>query len=313
VRIIDPAYVPYRPVTPKPLPELVVALLVGVACGIGGVFLRQSLDGASDPDEIEAATGVPVQVNIPRSAKQAALSRAARQHPDKVLPVLATVDSGDAAVESLRILRTSIKVAVAQSKSNIIAIGGPSPGVGKTFVSVNLAGLLAATGETVLLVDADLRRGLLHRHFGLPQGPGIAEVLSGEVPAFAACRETGLPNVFLLSAGAGTKHPAELLAGKAFQDLLTNLAGRFDLLVIDTPPILAVADAALIARCAGTNLLVLSAGKHGLKEISLAVQRWQQGGGRVSGLVLNDVRRVGGRYGRYGQYKRYEYRSRQQG
>jgi tyrosine-protein kinase Etk/Wzc len=310
VRIVDRAYVPSVPSSPKKDAVLVIALLLGCGIGLGIVFIRKAMnEGASDPDEIEAASGIPVLVTIPRSEKQVAIARAARRHPGKRLPILSAVDPSDAAVENLIVLRTSVQVALAESRNNVVAVGGPSPGVGKTFVCVNLADVLAAAGQRVLIVDADLRRGLLHRYFGLERWPGITELIGGQASPSAAVRETGTPNLHVLATGAVPRHPADLVAGAKFQELMEALSKRYDVVIVDTPPILAVADSALIARHAGVNLLVLRAGKHPLDEISLAVKRFEQGGAQVSGVVLNDMPLVRGRYGKGGRYQRYEYRS----
>jgi tyrosine-protein kinase Etk/Wzc len=293
----------------KPL-VLALAAMLGLGLGAGMVFVRKAMDrAADDPDEIEASTGIPVYVTIPHSSKQGSVTRAARRHPGNRLPLLSSIDAGDAAVESLRVLRTSLQVELATAKNNIIAVGGPSPGVGKTFVCVNLADVLASAGQRVLLVDGDLRRGTVHRYFGLDRGPGISEALSGDMVLTAALRSTSVPNLDVLTTGKTPRNPAELLAGTRFQIFLEGLSKRYDLVVVDTPPVLAVADAALIASQAGLNLLVLKAGRHPLGEIALAVKRIEQGGGEVSGIVVNDVRYVTGRYGRDGQYQRYEYRS----
>jgi tyrosine-protein kinase Etk/Wzc len=307
VRILDAAAVPHRPIWPVPGFALGFAALLGLSIGICAVFVRKALSkGADDPEEIERETGLPVYAMVPRSARQAQIERTeAAGRP----AVLAAADSGDAAIENLRSLRTSLQFALVESRNNVISIGGPSPGVGKSFVAVNLAVVLASAERRVLLVDADLRRGRLHRHFAAARQPGISDVLSGAALLDDAVRHTGHQGLDMLPTGRIPPNPSELLASHRFHALVAEVSRRYDLVLIDTPPVLAVTDGSVVARLAGVNLLVLRCGEHSIREISLAVKRLQQGGVAVQGAVLNDVRPTSGQFGRFGRYRRYEYRS----
>jgi tyrosine-protein kinase Etk/Wzc len=277
---------------------------------VAAVIVRHALDeGMDDPHAIEAATGIPVFVTVPRSGKQAELGQAALDSRSGRLPVLATLDPGDAAIETLRSLRTSLQLALEESGKNVVAIGSPGPGVGKSFVCVNLAHVLAAAERRVLLVDGDLRRGQLHRHFGLTRQPGLSDVASGKASLAAALRRTSVEGLDLLTTGHVPRNPSELLSSARLEPIMAELARRYDLVLLDTPPTLAVADPALLARHAGVNLLVLRAGQHTAREIALTLERLRRSGVRVTGAVLNDARALRGRYGRYGHYYRYEYRS----
>ncbi len=310
VRILDRPTVPRRPERPKPALVLVLALTLGLGAGVGGVFLRKALaQGAEDAEEIEAGTGLPVYATIPHSERQAEGARAGGAGARRAPPLLAAAEPGDIAVENLRSLRTSLQFALVESRNNIVAIGGPGPGVGKSFVCVNLAWVLASPDRRVLLVDCDLRRGGVHRAFGVERRPGVSDVISGTVTVEQAVRTTSNPHLDLLTTGRIPPNPAELLGSHAFEQLLAWASARYAFVMADTPPILAVTDAALVARLAGVNLLVLRAGAHPVREIALAVKRLAQSGVKVQGAVLNDVLSVGGRYGRYGRYQRYEYRS----
>lgn len=307
VRILDKPMVARRPERPKPLLVLVIAVALGLAGGVSGVFVRKALDqGAEDAEEIEAGTGLPVYATIPHSDRQGDLPRGGHGRP---LAVLAEVDPGDIAVENVRSLRTSLQFALVESRNNVVAIGGPGPGVGKSFVCVNLAYVLATAERRVLLVDCDLRRGGVHRYFGVARQPGVSDVVSGAAELAKAIRPTRNPHLDILPMGRTPPNPAELLGSHAFEQLLGWASQRYAFVIADTPPILAVTDPALVARLAGVNLLVLRAGVHPLREIALAAKRLAQSGVRVQGFVLNDVRTVRGRYGKYGRYQRYEYRS----
>lgn len=303
-RVLEQAAVPYRPVSPKPGLVLTLAMLVGLAGGVAIALVRNAFDdGVRDPDEIEAGTGLPVFATIPRSRAQRRLARRGRRGR---LDALSVVTPGEPAVEDLRALRTGVQFALLRSSNNIVAIGSPAPRAGKSFVSVNLAHLLAASDGRILLVDADLRRGLLHRYFGLEPKPGLADVLSGEAVLDATVHRTENPNLDVLPGGQRVTNPAELLARDAFQRLLEELGRRYKVVVIDTPPILSVADAAVVGRHAGVNLLVLRAGEHSSHEIALAVKRLVQNGVTVRGAILNEVRASYRRYGRSGRYRRYD-------
>jgi tyrosine-protein kinase Etk/Wzc len=308
--VLEQAVAPLRPVSPKRTLVLVLAMMMGLGGGIAVALLRNALDkGAKDPDEIEEETGLAVFATIPHSAAQRKLARRGRRGK---LSALSMVDPGDPAVEDLRGLRSSVQFALLRSENNIIAVSGLAPGAGKTMVSVNLAHLLAAADGRVLLVDGDLRRGVVHRYFGMDAEPGLADVVSGAAPIEAALRTTDMPNLDLLPAGRSPANPAELLAGAPFQRLLAEFGGRYKFVIVDTPPILSVNDAALVGRHCGLNLLVLRAGEHSTREISSVLRRLVQAGVTVRGAILNDVRTAWGRYGRSGRYRRYNVVARDQ-
>ncbi|BDG05528.1 polysaccharide biosynthesis tyrosine autokinase [Anaeromyxobacter oryzae] len=308
VSLIDIARVPVDPVRPIPAIVLAVGLLLGLGAGVALALGHRVLsEGEEDPEEIEAAVGVPVFATIVRSSAERTLERAAGGRR-RSRPALAEASREDPAVEALRAVRTAVQPALAAARRNVIVIGAPSPRVGKTFVAVNLAQLYAAEGKRVLLVDADLRRGRVHQFFGLHRGTGLAEVLRGEHPLEEAVRPTRIAGVDLLTTGSLPKDPSELLGGAALGKTIELARQRYDLVVVDTPPVLAVTDAALVAPLAGATLFVLRAGEHPIREINLALKVLARSGSSITGAVLNDARSVGGRYG-YGRYRRYEYRS----
>jgi tyrosine-protein kinase Etk/Wzc len=309
VRILDSAVLPYEPARPKKLPVLAVSVLFGLAGGMALAFARKALDqGVDDPEQIEAATGLSIYASVPHSDKQAELM--ARRRRSQPIPVLAAADPNDLSVESLRSLRTSLQFALLEAENNIITIGGPSPGIGKSFLSVNLAFVLAASGKRVLLIDADLRRGRLHRYFGGERDPGISDVVSGALPLGDALRPGG-ENLDFLATGRLPPNPSEVVGSQRFESLLRDLAAKYDLVIVDTPPILAVTDTSLIGRFAGVNLLALRAGQHPMREITLALKRLAYAGVRVHGAVLNDVSAAGGKYGKSSYHYQYEYKANQ--
>lgn len=298
-RVLEPAAAPHRPATPRPAPVLALALVLGAVGGVVAATARRHLDpGVKHPEEIEAGTGLPVFATIHRSPAQRALSRRA----DGPRRPLAAVDPSDPAVEELRALRSGVQFSLARAQSAIVAVSGLAPLAGKSFVSANLAHLLASGDGRVLLVDGDLRRGVLHRSFGLEGSPGLSDVASGAAELDAAIRRTDAPSLDVLPAGTPTGMPAELLAGEPFARLVAELGRRYRAVVVDTPPVLSVSDAALVARHAGVTLLVVRAGQHAIQEIDWAVRRLAQSGVRVRGAVLNDVRPSAAWAGRVRRY-----------
>lgn len=302
--LVDPPAAAVRPVSPKAGPVVLLALLCGLGLGAAVVVVRGRLGGPGYPALVETATGLPVLGTVPHSSTESSLARQLRRRlTGERAAALCAVHPGDSAVEDLRTLRTNLGAALRGARNRVVAIGGPAPGVGKSFVCVNLALLLASPRRKVLLVDADLRRGRLHREFGLERTPGVAEVVGGGVTLDQAIHATGTEGLDLLPAGALPDDPTTVLESPRLQELLAEAGKRYDVVVVDTPAILAVTDPALVARHAGLNLLVLRAGEHPLEEISLSVKRLAQNGAQVGGAILNDVRP-----GRHGRYHRYEYK-----
>ncbi len=294
--------------SPLTTPVLALSLLLWLCVGVAVAFTRKSLyAGLDDPEMVEHVTGVTVYTTVPRSAKQASLSRASDRQPSARL--LAAVDPSDPAVESMRSLRTGLQFTLLEARNNVIVITGPTAEVGKSFVSVNLAHVVATAGKRVLVVDGDLRRGRVHKFFGGERQPGLSDVLTGTALLNDGLRKSNHPHLDWLPTGSIPPNPAELLASARFERVLGELAGRYDLVVIDTAPILPVTDAALIGRFAGTTLLVLRAGAHPVREILQSVKRLAQNGVSVNGAVFNDVSGAGARYSRYGYQYRYDSRT----
>jgi tyrosine-protein kinase Etk/Wzc len=290
VRILDVPQPPSRPVAPKAVRTLIASVMLGGALGVVLAFVRRMLDpGVDDPDAIEQATGFPVVAAIPHSSAQrngVAAKRKARGDP----AIAAAQDPNDVAVESVRSLRTSVEVALSEARNNVVAIVGPSPGIGKSFVAMNLAHVAAAAGKRVLLVDADMRKGHLHDWFAIAaKTPGLSDLIRGTAAPKDVIRSTSCPDLFLIPAGTRPSNPSELLSSAAMQQVAESAMRDFDLVLFDTPPLLAVTDAALVGRLSGTTLLVLRAGKHAMAEITLVTRRLEQNAVMPWAIVLNDV------------------------
>lgn len=293
VRVMDPPVAARKPFAPKPGTALALALVLGLGLGVAAALVRSALTGTDDSQEIEDATGLPIFATVPHSDAEAKLDRDAR---GGVRAPLAAVAPDDLSTENLRTLRTVLAFLL-KARGNIVAIGSPTPGAGKTFVTANLGHLLAAAGKRVLLADADLRRGTLHRSFALEASPGLAEVLAGTATVEQATRATGTPGLDLIPCGGPAAHPAELLASARLDEMLAALSKRYDVILLDTAPTLAVTDAVLVGRCASLNLLVLRSRQHPVSEIAAALERFGRSGVQVHGAIVNDAR-AGNRYAR---------------
>jgi len=309
VRIIDTAVVPHEPVSPKTAPTLALALLLGLAVGVGAAFVKKALDhGVEDPDLVERSTGIPVYASVPHSTRQDELLRVMRRDRSKGRPVLAAQDAHDLAVEALRSLRTALQFSLLEAQSNVVAIVGAAPGAGKSFVAVNLAWVLADIGKRVLIVDADLRKGRLHNYFGGERQGGLSELVIGQLPLEQAVRRTENGQVDYVATGVLPPNPSELLSSERFRNLVAQFSGRYDVVLVDTAPILAVTDGAIAGRLAGVSLMVLRSGVHPVRELALAAKRFRQNGVQLHGAIMNDVRNRGA-LGTYAYHYQYEYRA----
>jgi tyrosine-protein kinase Etk/Wzc len=309
VRIIDSADANIeKPVKPKKLFIVLIATLLGAFIAVGYVLLRKAMNrGVEDPEIIEQL-GIPVYASIPLSKGQslieASLKGNSRASTGSLL--LAVNNPADLAVESLRSLRTSLHFATLEAKNNILMISGPSPAVGKSFVSCNLAAIIAQTGQKVLLVDADMRKGYLNKLFRMDVSNGLSDLLAGKIDLTTATHSTEVENLHVITRGQIPPNPSELLMHSNFTQFLEKVSGQYDLVIIDTPPILAVTDAALVGRQAGTSLIVTRFGVNAAKEIQVTKRRFEQNGIVVKGAIFNAVERKASAYG-YGSYSYYQY------
>jgi len=192
-------------------------------------------------------------------------------------------------MEALRSLRTSLHFAMAEAHNPVLMITSPTPGVGKSFVCTNLAVVSAQAGKRVLLIDADMRKGYLHQQFGVQPRHGLADALAGKVTVADVVHDTPVKHLQIISCGYAAPNPSELLMHEHFTHLLNELSPHYDLVIIDTPPVLAVTDASLIGRHAGTSMMVSRFGQSTVREIDVARRRLQQNGVTLKGAIFNGV------------------------
>ncbi|MNM92803.1 Tyrosine-protein kinase wzc [compost metagenome] len=313
MRIVDPAVVDTaNPVKPRKALIVAIATLLGGFLSVAFVFLQRMLNpGIEDPADIEAL-GLPVYAAIPLSVSNTLPKLRKGKHGTRVVAdgrqhLLAVSAPADPTVEALRSLRTSLHFAMLEAKNNILTISGPRPGVGKTFVSTNLAAVIAQAGQRVLVIDADMRKGTLHKILGVSPQKGLSDVLGGKLSVDEVIHPvSGLDNMHYMVRGDIPPNPAELLMHPRFAQLLQDMSGKYDLVIVDTPPILAVTDPALVATHAGSSLLVTRFGVNQAKEIELTLQRFEQNGVQIKGAIFNAVEKRATGYYSYGYY---EYKS----
>ncbi|WP_417211383.1 polysaccharide biosynthesis tyrosine autokinase [Acinetobacter venetianus] len=293
VRIVDTAVEPVDPIKPKKLQILILSIFLGGFLGTLLALLRNMLrTGVKDSTQIEREFDLPVYATVPRSPVQE--TRMSILKKKKSIPILAVKHSDDIAIESLRSIRTAIHFALASAKNNIIMIAGPAPEVGKSFISTNLATIFAQSDKKVLLIDADMRRGYMHKYFDVEVKPGLSEFLSNQAELSQVIHQTEVNGLNVITRGKSPTNPSEMLGSQKFKALLDELSQQYDHIIIDTPPILAVTDGIIISQYAGVNLLIARYSKSQMKELELSLNRFEQAGIKVNGFILNDIQRTAG-------------------
>lgn len=301
-RLIDPADIPLDPVRPNRPMISVVAGVLGLIAALMAVMARHVLDGGlADADEIEQQTGMTVYATIPFSNAQAHLAPSDETHAG----LLATDAPDDPAIESLRTFRTALQFALMNSTNRVVVITGPAPGVGKSFVSLNFGAIAAKAGRKVVLIDADLRRGNLNHNLGRLRVPGLTEVLTGYALDDVVQRDV-VPGLDFISTGTQPPLAADLLEHPAMETLLETLKTRYDLVLLDTPPVLAASDATILSKHAGAVFAVARADSTTARELIASQRALRQAGCDIKGVLFNGLH-VDARWYRphylYGQYR----------
>lgn len=307
--IVDPATPDPTPIAPRKAMLMYLFTFLGLLTGFGLAIMRKAFNtGIEDHRLIETKLGLPVLVTIPHSKAQEAHWQAMQRGEDG-LHLLAVLNPDDLATESLRSLRTSLHFAKSPVASQTVMVTGPSPGIGKSFVSGNLAAVLARAGSRVLVVDADLRKGALQRQFWTrDRSGGLSDALSGLAEWQAVVHKTTVPNLDLMMSGSLPSNPSELLMLDTFDGFLAQASKIYDYVILDAPPVLAVTDALIIGSKVDTALLVAQYGKHPIEELRACLRKLERQGIPVLGCVFNDVQPLG-IAGNHTQYRyAYHYR-----
>lgn len=309
VRIIDEAVTETKPVKPIKIVVLFVGIILGGVVSVGIVLLRIFLRrGIESPEQLEEV-GINVYASIPVSevfAKKIAQTGWRKKKNQDAQGFLAIENPADLAIEAVRGLRTSLHFAMMEARNNVLMISGASPNAGKTFVSTNLSAVIAQTGKKVLLIDTDMRKGYTHKLFNVSNDNGLSDFLSGKVNIEETIKKIPQVGFDFVSRGMAPPNPAELLMHRRFGELITWASQNYDIVVLDTPPILAVTDAAIIGHYAGTTLLIARFEQNTVKELEVSFKRFEQSGVMVKGCILNGVVKKASSYYGYG-YSHYGY------
>jgi tyrosine-protein kinase Etk/Wzc len=318
VTVVDPATPSLKPLGPPPLARVSLYGFLGLVFGSVTLVTKRALrQGIKDHRLIESKLGLPVLVTIPHSKLQDEHYRDI-SHRKEGLHLLTLLNPDDLATESLRSLRTTLHFSMKESLNRVIMVTGPAPSVGKTFVSANLAAVLAQTGSRVLVVDGDLRKGNLHHYFGVKKRVGgLSEILSGRTDWRAVIHPVSRDNtgdttevsgLYLITSGILPPNPSELLLTNRFSTFLQEVSENHDYVIIDAPPLLPVTDAVIIGAKAGTVLLVAKYGQHPLDEIRTCQRRLESHGIQIQGCIFNNVQPLGLGYNDYRYAYHYKYK-----
>ncbi|MGW1372128.1 polysaccharide biosynthesis tyrosine autokinase, partial [Providencia hangzhouensis] len=283
VRIIDSAESQPKPVAPKKSLIVALATILGFIIGCAYVIAREFFNNKIKSTEDIDALGVNVYATIPFSAYEKKLIEAGNKSP------LAIENPADTAVEAIRSLRTSVYFSVMNQGNNLVMVTSASPGVGKSFVTSNMAVVLANAGKKVLLIDTDLRKGRLHKAFGLNNKAGLSEYLSQQSLESPTIHANVIENLDVICRGKNVTHSSELLMGERFKQLLDKVKNQYDIVVIDTAPILAITDSAIIGKYVGTSLLIAFYGVNTVKDVDLSLKRFKQNDIEITGVILNGI------------------------
>ncbi|HHQ6628628.1 TPA: tyrosine-protein kinase Wzc [Serratia fonticola] len=316
VRIIDHAITQPTPVQPKKIIILILSVIFGGVLSIGYILTRSFLHrGIESPEQLESL-GINVYASVPLSEWQRKrdLEFVSKHKGRKINTdsnsLLAFGNPADLAIEAIRSLRTSLHFAMMESKNNILMISGASPGIGKTFISANLAAVIAQSGQKVLFIDSDMRKGYAHELLGVEGKIGLSDVLAGRLDLSKVIQKTKHEGFDFLPRGQIPPNPSELLMHSRFTATLDWASKNYDLVLVDTPPILAVTDAAIIGKHVGTSLMVARFELNSPKEVEVSFRRFEQNGIEIKGVILNAVMRKAANYYNYGyDYYNYEYKS----
>lgn len=297
VRIIDTAVTHPEPIKPRKALIIILGTLFGLVVSVGGVLVRQAFKRGITLSEQLEMPGTPVLATLPRSQwlwKKTHLHRKlpfSRQwkHKTTDVPFLPVDRPADMFVEAVRGLRTSLHFTMMEAENRIVMISGPTQDCGKTLVGTNLAAIAGQSGQRVLFIDADMRQGYVHNIFGLDNRYGLSSVLEGKRDCAEVIQHAEKGDIDVITCGPTPLRPLELLLSEQFLSTMSWVNEQYDIIIIDTPPVLAVTDAALVARTAGTTLMVARYDKTSVKEMENTFKRLQHVGVKISSTILNDI------------------------
>ena len=306
-RIIDLPIDTFNAIAPKKLLIWMLATLIGAMLGTILALIKGLLRNAvKDPERLEAKTGIPVIATIPHSPLLTRLAKSKKSQNR----LLAYADSSSLSYEAIKSLRTNLMFAMPSigkigNRAKVILITGESPGVGKSFISANLSEVFSQLDKKILIVDADMRLGELHKMFSMTQDNGLGDYLAQDVNLVNVIHPTTMNNIDFMPRGHHPRNPASLLSGNKFSTMMTELNEHYDYIVIDTPPILAASDAIIISQYADKVLMVTRYDKSIEGQVAYAVKQMNKANIQVDGIILNDVQQ--GLMSKYSYHYSYAY------
>jgi len=301
VQLLDEATTPSFAISPNRKRDAAYSLVIGLLLGVALALLLERLDDTvKSPDELREKMDVTVVGLIP--AIDTADVAAGGQSPT-IGRLVTHADPRSPVAEAYRSLRTNLAFARTTQAVQTIVVASPGPGDGKSTTAANLAITFAQQGQRTLLIDADMRRAVLDKTFDLPRTPGLTDLIVGAATLERAARETQVPNLFVLPSGQFPPNPSELLGSPAMREVLRLAKEQFDVILFDSPPLLAVTDAAVLSTLVDGTVLVVRTASTAREAVRRALGQLRAVHSRVLGAVLNDVdMRGGGYYGGYGYY-----------
>ncbi|KAA3612036.1 MAG: polysaccharide biosynthesis tyrosine autokinase [Calditrichaeota bacterium] len=317
VRVVDEAIEPIFPTKPKKKLNLALGLVLGLGLGIGITFLREYFDNTIKTHEDLEALGYNVLANIPQ-IEMSKVEEKLEHKLSKLGPIegkriearlITHLDPKSPVSEAYRTLRTNLQFSKIDKAVHTMLVTSSGPKEGKSTTSANLAIAMAQSGKRVVLIDADLRRPVVHSIFGLEKEDGITNYLMNDISYDKMIKKSIMDNLYIIPSGVLPPNPSELISSKNMEDLIERLKGDFDLVVFDTPPIIAVTDAAILSTKVDGTLLVVKSGQTNYDAVVRAKSLMENVDARILGALLNGVE-VGGMYGTYYYYYYHNYYSR---
>jgi tyrosine-protein kinase Etk/Wzc len=319
IEILDPAIVPRSPVSPNIRFKLFLSALVGLALGLGIVFLREYFDvRIYAPEDLKKRGYVPLtavalmddeiqllkeESKISSEEKFSVNGKVIDSHLISFISPFSTIS------ESYRLLRTNIQYAKLDQPVRTILITSPGPADGKSTTASNLAISFAYGNKKVLLIDADMRRPNLHNEFGLQKEPGLTNLLFGKASFDELLQKSILENLNVICCGTIPPNPSEILGSNKMYEFVEQIKQIYDIILFDSPPILAVTDSSVLSTLVDGVIIVISAGNARLDALQRSVELIEGVGGKVLGIVLNnfDLKSMYGKYSSYYRYGYYKY------
>ena len=276
--------------------NILLAILASLVLGVGLAFMLEFLDRTlKTAEDVDASVSAPFLGVIPMIEELRGDDPGTVRNRDLHIAQNPTTR----AAECCRSIRTNILFASAERRMKLLTVSSPRPREGKTTTTIYMGTIMAQGGQRLLLVDTDLRRPRLHKSFGVPREPGLTNLIMGECEIEDAIKTTDVPNLYVLPCGPLPPNPAELLLTKRFKDVLDMLEERFDRIMLDSPPLLAVTDGVILSRLSDGVVLIAQAGKTSADDARQAARQLRDVNAPILGVILNDVNLSEKRYGYY--------------